>query len=185
MLAFQTKNDFDHDEGVEAMSERYLGEIRIFSGSYAPVGWAFCDGSIIPIAENEALYVLLGTTYGGDGFSTFALPDLRGKLPIHASQNYPLGSIGGSESVTITTSQLPAHTHLVAANANASNSGAPQNQFFGISNEGKSYTTDSPNGQMLPTSVAPAGGSQPHDNMMPYLVTNYIIATSGIFPSQS
>ncbi|WP_042167114.1 phage tail protein [Paenibacillus gorillae] len=167
------------------MSERYLGEIRIFGGNYAPVGWALCDGSIVQIAENEALYVLLGTTYGGDGISTFALPDLRGKLPIHMSPNYPLGSIGGSESVTLMTSQLPAHTHFVAANANASDSGAPQNQFFGLSNDGKSYTTDNPNGQMLPNSVTPVGGNQPHNNMMPYLVTNYIIATSGIFPSQT
>lgn len=174
------------------MSECYVGEIRIFGGNFAPVGWAFCDGSILSISENETLFMLIGTTYGGDGQTTFALPDLRGRIPLHAGTNprtgttYVQGQMSGSETVTLISQQLPVHTHLVSANSTTGDSPTPSNHVWGLSDSGKQYIESStPNGTMSPSSILPVGGSQPHDNMMPFLTVNFIIALYGIYPPQN
>ncbi|MFC5649786.1 phage tail protein [Paenibacillus solisilvae] len=173
------------------MSECYIGEIRMFAGNFAPQGWAFCDGSLLSISENDVLFTLLGTTYGGDGVNTFALPDLRGRIPLHAGTNhttgtsYTLGQLSGSETTILIPQQMPVHTHGVSANSSTSDSTTPLNQVWGLSEGGKQYVAGVPNGTMSPAAVAPAGGSQPHDNMMPFLTISFIIATAGIFPSQN
>ncbi|WP_338554405.1 tail fiber protein [Paenibacillus sp. KS-LC4] len=175
------------------MSEAYLGEIRMFAGSYAPVGWAKCEGQILSISENEALYVLLGTTYGGNGQTTFGLPDLRGRIPIHRGSyqgtNYPLGMLGGTESVTLQASQLPNHTHPAIAAKTTGSDTSPQNNTWA---QAAVYSTglDGNNNPlarnpMNNNSVSYLGGSQPHSNMMPSLTLSFIIALQGIFPSQS
>jgi microcystin-dependent protein len=168
----------------------YVGEIRQFAGNFAPVGWNFCDGSLQSIAENETLFNLIGTTYGGDGQTTFALPDLRGRFPIHqgtgGGATYVIGQLSGTETVTLITSQMPAHSHAPAASASAVNAtDSPANNFWADST-GKPYAVASP----VPTLVMNTGGvlntgsSQPHDNMMPFLTISYIISFFGIFPSQ-
>lgn len=162
------------------MAEPYLGEIRMFGGNFAPVGWALCDGRTLSISDNDALYALIGSTYGGDGVTTFALPDLRGRAPLHQSSAYPLGARGGSETVTLTTAQLPSHTHSVSANDSTAEYPSPSNAVWAISPY-NSYTQAAPGAAMLPTQ--PSGGSQPHNNMMPFLVINYIIALSGMYPA--
>lgn len=173
------------------MSECYIGEIRIFGGNFAPVGWAFCDGSLIQISENDALFSLLGTTYGGDGQTTFALPDLRGRIPLHqgtnpsTGTNYLIGQKTGTESVTLVTQQLPVHTHAVNANSSTGDSSTPTNHIWGLSDSGKQYVASAPNGTMNPASITPAGGNQPHDNMMPFLTVNFIISLYGVYPQQS
>lgn len=173
------------------MSECYVGEIRIFGGNFAPVGWAFCDGSLLPISTNEVLYTLLGTTYGGDGQNTFGLPDLRGRIPLHQGRNpstgtnFSLGQMSGTESVTLASQQLPVHTHNVSANSSTGDSPTPSNNVWGLSDGGKQYVASAPNGTMNPASITAAGGNQPHDNMMPFLTVNFIIATEGIYPQQS
>jgi microcystin-dependent protein len=170
----------------ERMSERYVGEIRIFGGKYAPKDWAFCDGSLLSIAENQVLYMLLGNNYGGDGVQTFGLPDLRGRTPIHggAGSGYVLGQIGGYEKISLTSQHIPAHTHLVAAKAESSDSATPQNNYFGLSNVALNYVNGDPKATMAANAMSPYGGSQSHDNMMPFFTLNYIIALNGIFPSQ-
>lgn len=153
----------------------------MFGGSYPPVGWAFCDGSLKSISEFEALFSLIGTTYGGDGQTTFAVPDMRGRIPLGIG-SIPLGSFGGTESVTITKEQLPSHTHLAKFNRYTGNASTPENNYW--SNSSLSQYTSSPeNGQMNPTSIQPAGGNLPHDNMMPSLAVSYIIAMYGVYPS--
>ena len=171
----------------------FIGEIRLFAGNFAPKGWAFCDGSLLPIQQNTALYSLLGITYGGDGKTTFALPDLRGKAPIHRGagpglSNYQLGQSGGSSTVTLTQAQIPSHTHQPKANSsvNATNPegglwGSTQRVLGGITAYGPS-TGLAP---MNAAAIIPAGGSQPHNNMQPYLGLNFIIALEGIFPPRS
>jgi microcystin-dependent protein len=172
------------------MSDPYVGEIRMFSGNFPPLGWALCDGSLLNISENDVLFQLMGTTYGGDGQSTFALPDLRGRLPLHAGTNpstnttYPLGQMGGTETVTLTVQQLPAHTHAVGANSNTADSSTPLNNVWAASGA-KSYTASSPNGTMNPAIISYQGGNQPHDNMMPFLTISFIIALQGLYPSQT
>ncbi|MDM7855482.1 phage tail protein [Cellulomonas alba] len=171
------------------MSTPYIGEIRMFAGTFAPVGWAFCDGSLIPISQNDTLYALLGTTYGGDGLSTFALPDLRGRVPIHQGQGPGLsartiGERAGTESVTLTTTQLPSHTHAVVAALVPATTGSPAGATWAATSA-PSYTTGSTTNTMSPAALAPAGGSQPHENRVPSLGVSFIIATEGIFPSQA
>jgi microcystin-dependent protein len=170
------------------MSEPFIGQITIFAGNFAPRGWAFCHGQLLPIAQNTALFSLLGTIYGGDGRTTFALPDLRGRAPIHFGQgpglsNYNLGELGGVESVTLLAAQMPVHTHtLVGANVPANNT-APGGQLMAETRE-DAYAGAAQPVAMDPSAVGAAGGSQPHENRPPYLAINYIIALVGIYPSR-
>ncbi|MEO6541584.1 MAG: tail fiber protein [Ferruginibacter sp.] len=171
------------------MAQPYVGEIRMFAGNFNPAGWMFCDGALLPISENETLFNLIGTTYGGDGQSTFALPDLRGRVPIHMGtgsglSTYVLAENGGAESVTITTQQMPVHTHIPAA-SNSGGSETPANNYWGNTATGKPYGAAPPNVAMNAATIGIAGGSQPHDNMIPFLCINYIISLFGIFPSQT
>jgi microcystin-dependent protein len=174
------------------MSDQYVGEIRMFSGAYAPQGWLLCNGQILNIREYEILYTVLGTTYGGDGKTTFALPDMRGRLPIHISQTqtspYPLGVSGGTETVTLLTSQLPVHTHLASAstlpNTDVTAKDSPEGAFWGNTKGITNYLEKPPlNAAMNSAALSSAGGSMAHENMMPYRVITFIIATQGIFPS--
>ena len=176
------------------MSQPYIGEIRMFGGTFAPNGWAFCNGQLIAIAENDALFTLIGTTYGGDGQSTFALPNLQSRVPIHQGTNaangiaYQIGQPGGVESVTLTTQQLAAHTHPMPATG-TSQTLSPQNAFFAVATSSQAgvnvYSTDVPNTSLVPASILPTGGNQPHDNLQPYLALNFIISLFGVFPTQN
>jgi microcystin-dependent protein len=166
------------------MSQPYVGEIRIFAGNYAPTGWMFCEGQLIPISENDTLFQLIGTTYGGDGQSTFALPDLRGRLPLHTSNNYLLGSAVGNETVTLTNNQLPVHSHTLAASSQPGTVLSPDGAFFAASaaqNAGYATTADS----TLALTAVGSAGSQPHNNIQPYLCINFIISLFGVFPTQT
>ena len=168
------------------MSNPYVGEIRIFAGNFAPVGWAFCDGSVLAISENPTLFNLIGTTYGGDGQSTFALPDLRGRAPMHQGNGFTLAQAGGVETVTLTTNQIPGHSHVpqaaIGATGNPANSPA-NNVWSGWT--GGQFTTQAPGVSMSAAVVGSAGGSQPHDNMPSFLAVNFIISLFGIYPSQT
>jgi microcystin-dependent protein len=172
------------------MASPYIGEIRMFGGNFAPNGWAFCDGQLIPIAENDALFTLIGTTYGGDGEETFALPDLRGRFPIHQGQgpglsnNYILGENGGVEQVTLTLNQIPVHTHTPLASSSGG-SDNPENSFWAHSILGKPYAASPSVVQMNPGTINLSGGSQPHENMIPFCCISYIISLFGVFPTQS
>lgn len=165
------------------MAQPYVGEIRMFAGNFAPAGWMFCEGQILPISENETLFQLIGTTYGGDGESTFALPDLRGRIPIHQGNGSILAEAGGAEDVTLTVNQIPAHSHpLLAANAVA-NDPNPGNNLLGESSVVSMYQSAAGTTGMAPQSVSSVGGSQPHTNFQPYLCVDFIISLFGIFPS--
>lgn len=166
------------------MSQPFIGEIRMFAGNFAPVGWAFCDGSIIPIDQNDALFNLIGTTYGGDGQTTFALPNLQSRVPVHVGPGFALGQSGGVESVTLTTSQIPAHSHVPQGNSNTGDQSNPSGALWANS-PSKLYIAPPPNANMDPGAIGSAGGSQPHDNMLPFLVINFILSLFGVFPSQS
>lgn len=167
------------------MAQPYVGEIRMFAGNFPPAGWMFCDGALLSISENEVLFQLIGTTYGGDGQNTFALPDLRGRLPIHQGGGFTLAQSGGVEQVTITTNQLPAHTHSVLASANPATSTSPSNNVPGITQAATitPYGTDAPPTTLNAAALSSVGGSQPHTNFQPYLCINFIISLFGIFPS--
>jgi len=166
------------------MSEPFLSEIKLVSFNFAPKGWALCNGQFLPINQNQALFSLLGTTYGGNGQTTFALPNLRGRVPISMGSGHTLGEAAGSTAVTVNIQQLPTHLHgLQATNVDANRVAAPGGNFLGPANN--LYTAASSLTTMHPTSVTSVGGSQPHNNMMPYLVLNFIIALQGIFPSQN
>jgi microcystin-dependent protein len=169
------------------MSQPYVGEIRIFAGNFAPNGWLSCDGQILPISENETLFQLIGTTYGGDGQSTFALPDLRGRMPVHQGNGMVLAETGGAEQVTLTTPQMPAHTHPIVGSAANASATSPAGGVPGTMPEvaTSAYGSDAPLTTLAPQSVSPVGGSQPHDNMQPFLCVGFIISLYGIFPSQS
>jgi len=165
----------------------FLGQLMLVPYNFAPRGWAFCNGQIMSIAQNTALFSLLGTTYGGNGQTTFALPDLRGRAALSAGQgpglqNYNLGEMAGSESVTLISSQMPAHSHLVGASTGSAQA-TPDNAFPG-SDGGTQIYDLAASTTMNPQMIQPAGGSQPHENRQPYLVLNYIIALQGIFPSR-
>lgn len=163
--------------------ETYIGEIRMFAGNFAPMGWAFCDGSILPIAENDALFSLLGTTFGGDGQTTFALPDLRGRVPMHMSPAYPQGQKGGSETVTLVQAQMPAHSHTVGAQVDAGTATHPENAVWAQSGT-SAYASVNANAAMNAQAIAATGGNQPHENMMPFLCVSFIISLYGVYPSQ-
>jgi microcystin-dependent protein len=170
------------------MSQPYIGEIRLVGFNFAPQGWALCNGSLLPISENPALFNLLGTTYGGDGVSTFALPNLQSRIPFHQGTNagntMVLGQISGSETVTLLTNQLPVHTHTLAANSSDGTQPSPAGGFWAKSGLGE-FSTEAPTKSMATSTTLPTGGSQPHDNMPPFLVVNFVIALFGIYPSQS
>jgi microcystin-dependent protein len=175
------------------MANPFVAEIRVFAGNFAPAGWAFCDGQVLPISQNTALFSLLGTTYGGDGKSSFALPNLQGRAPVQAGQglNLPqiaLGESGGESEVTLTPAELPAHTHAVQASTSGGNV-APLKQICGTASQRPTpnfYSPDaSATASMNPLSCSLTGGGQPHNNMPPYLVLNFIIALQGVFPPRA
>jgi microcystin-dependent protein len=165
------------------MAQPYVGEIRMFAGNFAPAGWMFCEGQLLPISENETLFQLIGTTYGGDGESTFALPDLRGRIPIHQGNGFILAETGGAEEITLTTNQIPAHSHPLQASTDVAQDTSPAGKVMGQSGGALMYIQDVPDTNMNPLAVTPVGGSQPHTNFQPYLCINYIISLFGIFPS--
>ncbi len=165
------------------MGQPYVGEIRIFAGNFAPAGWQFCEGQLLPISENETLFQLIGTTYGGDGQSTFALPDLRGRLPLHQGNGFILAETGGAEEITLTVSQIPAHSHPLLASTNIAAQTTPANNVLAQSSSADLYIEDTPTANLSPNSIGPVGGSQPHTNFQPYLCVNFIISLFGIFPS--
>lgn len=165
------------------MSDPFIGEIRMFAGTFAPMDWAFCDGQSLPIAGNDALFALIGTTYGGDGMNTFNVPDLRGRLPMHKGNGYVPGQMGGVEQVTLIPNQLPAHTHAAQASASDGNLSNPQNAVWAKTIL-PGYSSNAPGLTMKNSSVGSAGNNQPHDNIMPFQAVNFIISLWGIFPSR-
>ncbi len=175
------------------MSDPFLAEIRIVPYNFAPLGWAFCDGQLLPISQNTALFSLLGTTYGGDGRTTFALPNLQGAAPLHAGQgpgltDHPLGSAGGSAAVTLVASQMPEHTHVAMADLAGVRGVQPGDATWAPPGVGRGLTLYNPElgaGQgMAVDALIPAGGGQPHNNLPPYLTLNFIIALQGVYPSR-
>ena len=167
------------------MAQPYVGEIRMFGGNFAPAGWMFCEGQLLPISENETLFQLIGTTYGGDGESTFALPDLRGRVPMHFGNGFILAETGGAEEITLTVNQIPIHTHPFLASTAVANSTAPANQVIAQSAQRAVYFESSPTTNLAPSAISPVGGSQPHTHFQPYLCVDFIISLFGIFPSQT
>lgn len=165
------------------MAQPYVGEIRMFAGNFAPAGWMFCEGQLLPISENETLFNLIGTTYGGDGQSTFALPDLRGRLPLHMGNGFILAETGGVEEVTLTVAQIPTHTHPMLATIDIPTQSSPQNNLVGQA-AAKIYRAGNPSVTLNPSAVSSVGGSQPHNNFQPYLCVDFIISLFGIFPHQ-
>lgn len=163
------------------MSEPFLSEIRIVSFNFAPRGWALCNGQLLPINQNQALFSLLGTTYGGNGQTNFALPDLRGRVPIHFGNGHTLGERAGEENHTLTISELPAHTHTLKAGTGDPNTAAG----YLPSSSTNPYAAGGINTALNSASISNTGGSQPHLNLQPYLTLNFIIALQGIFPSQN
>jgi microcystin-dependent protein len=171
------------------MATPFLGEIKMFGGNFAPVGFAFCSGQLLAISQNDALFALIGTIYGGDGQTTFGLPDLRGRLPVHLGTlsgggNYVIGQSGGSEQVTLTTPQLPTHNHSAQASSAAGTQNGPGNGVWAQSSLNQ-FGTGNAASTMTAQNIQNSGGSQSHDNMMPFLAVNFIIALEGVFPSQN
>lgn len=171
------------------MAQPYIGEIRMFAGNFAPAGWMFCDGQLLPISENDVLFQLIGTTYGGDGESTFALPNLQSRVPIHmgsnAGQTFVIAEAAGVEQVTLTVQQIPSHTHPLLGSTGNGAQANPNNNVLASSTLVKPYAQETANAVMAPTAIGPVGGSQPHENLQPYLCINFIISLFGIFPSQT
>lgn len=165
------------------MAQPYVGEIRMFAGNFAPVGWQLCEGQLLPISEYETLFQLIGTTYGGDGQETFALPDLRGRLPIHQGNGFILAETGGAEEITLSVGQIPSHTHVMLANPQSATETNPSSNAVPASPGALIYNNLPPFGVMSPQIVGPVGGSQPHSNFQPYLCVNFIISLYGLFPS--
>ena len=173
------------------MPDPFLGEIRTFAGNFAPAGWALCQGQVLPIAENDALFSLIGTTYGGDGVSNFALPNIASRIPLHQGNGPGLsprviGEAGGSETVTLTAGQLAAHNHAAVCSNTTANSASPVNSYWSTDSGGntRAYSTTS-GSTMAALAIGITGGGQPHNNVQPYLVINYIIALEGIYPSRN
>ncbi|MGH9445428.1 MAG: phage tail protein [Terriglobia bacterium] len=166
------------------MSEPFLGEIRVFGFNFAPQGWASCNGQILPIAQNQALFALLGTTYGGDGQRTFALPDLRSRAAMHLGSLYPQGQSAGAETVQLTLNQIPSHTHAVNCGNAAANQASPAGGFWAQDNQAYKLYSNSTDSALAPGAVGAVGG-QPHPNLQPYLCVNFCIALQGIFPSRN
>jgi microcystin-dependent protein len=176
------------------VGQPFIGEIRMFGGSFAPAGWHFCDGSSMPISENDALFTLIGTTYGGDGETTFNLPNLGGRIPVCVGTNaatgttYTYGEMAGTESVTLTAQQLPVHTHPALGTVDPGTSNSPQNNVPGsltVASGQLPYGTDPPPTGLAPSSISPVGGSQPHENVQPFLAVSFIISLFGVFPTQN
>jgi microcystin-dependent protein len=174
------------------MGEPFVGEIRMFGGNFAPAGWAFCAGQLMPISENETLFNLIGTTYGGDGQETFALPDLQGRIPIHAGTGssgttFTIGEKSGVESVTLTTQQIPAHNHAPLATTDPGDQSTPVNNFWSAAFTGDQIYDPAitPSGTMNTTLIQGSGGSQPHENIAPYLCVSFILSLFGVFPTQN
>ena len=172
------------------MGQPFVGEIRMFGGNFAPAGWQFCNGQLVSISENEALFQLIGTTYGGDGQSTFALPNLQSRVPLHMGQGTglsprPIAEAAGVESVTLTTQQIPPHSHPLAVSSESGTQSAGAGALLASGSTVRLFRPATPNQPMAVAAIAPAGASQPHDNMQPYLCVNYMISMFGIFPSQS
>lgn len=167
------------------MAQPYVGELRMFAGNFAPAGWQLCEGQLLPISENETLFQLIGTTYGGDGSSTFALPDLRGRIPVHQGNGFILAETGGVEEVTLTVNQIPSHSHTMLGSLNTATSfsAAGNVPSSGTGATISPYGSDAPRTTLVPASVSTLGGSQPHNNFQPYLCVNFIISLFGIFPS--
>lgn len=166
------------------MAQPYVGEIRMFAGNFAPQGWMFCEGELLPISEYETLFNLIGTTYGGDGQSTFALPDMRGRIPIHQGNGFILAETGGAEEITLTVNQIPAHTHPLLASTNVAQDTNPSGKIPGQTSGGiLLYIQDSTDANLSTQAITLVGGSQPHTNFQPYLCVNFIISLFGIFPS--
>ena len=167
------------------MSNPYVGEIRMFAGTYAPAGWAMCNGGQLPISENEVLFQLIGTTYGGDGETTFNLPDLRARFPMHQSSSFTLGEMAGVEEVTLTTQQIPVHNHAFLPTTALAIETGPAGNVPAQGTSIQLFVEDAMDVQMANTMLSPTGGSQPHTNMHPYLVVNFIISLFGLYPRQN
>ena len=166
------------------MSQPFVGEIRMFGGNFPPLGWMFCEGQTLAIADNTVLFTLIGTTYGGDGVTTFALPDLRGRVPLHSGGGSILGQSGGTETVALTVPQIPIHSHAFQAAASSGNQTSPAGHVLASSFNVTPYVNDVTGGDMNLNAIGAAGGSQPHSNFQPYLCVSFIISLFGIFPSQ-
>ncbi|WP_019962361.1 phage tail protein [Woodsholea maritima] len=171
------------------MSDPYVGEIRMFAGNFAPRGWAFCDGQLLAVSQNDALYSLLGTIYGGDGRTTFGLPDMRGRIPLHQGRGpglseRRLGSKGGAEKVTLTVNQMPSHTHNIRANTQPGDSDSPAGRVFAETASTPIYAEDNPSVNFNSETITQTGGSRAHYNMQPSICVNFIIALFGIYPSR-
>ncbi|MBV9070852.1 MAG: phage tail protein [Acidobacteria bacterium] len=173
------------------MSSPYVGEIRMFGGSFAPAGWAMCAGQLMPISQNDTLFNLIGTTYGGDGQETFGLPDVQGRLPIHMGTNpqtgttYQIGEMAGVEQVTLTTQQIPQHNHALVASTSGGTTGVPTGNVLASNLQVSLYSQFPPSNNFNAAAITSVGGSQPHENMMPFLVITFIISLFGIFPTQN
>jgi len=167
------------------MGQPYVGEIRLFGGNFAPAGWMFCDGQLLPISEHDTLFNLIGTTYGGDGQSTFALPDLRGRVPVHQGGGFPFAGTGGVEQVTLTQAQIPAHSHPLVASAAPGTADRGDGRVLATPPGFDLYVEDVAGVALSPSAIAATGGSQPHENMQPYLGLSFIMSLFGIFPSQT
>ena len=165
------------------MAQPYVGEIRMFAGNFAPAGWMFCEGQTLAISENETLFQLIGTTYGGDGESTFALPDLRGRIPLHQGNGFTLAEAAGVETVTLTTPQIPVHNHAFLVNTAGGQSSSPTDNLRAASPSLDLYREAAPTVALAAATIGPVGGSQPHTNFQPYLCIDFIISLFGIFPS--
>lgn len=167
------------------MAYEFVGEIRMFAGNYAPLGWMFCEGQLLPISEYETLFNLIGTTYGGDGQETFALPDLRGRVPVHQGNGFVIGQIAGVETVRLTPSQIPAHNHPVLASTQGGNTRDPAGAVLAVDGAGVTtlYSSEQPDALMNWPGSNSVGGNQPHENLQPYLCIDFIISLYGVFPS--
>lgn len=172
------------------MAQPFIGEIRMFAGNFAPAGWAFCSGQLMPISQNDAMFVLIGTTYGGDGQETFALPNLQSRVPMHMGNgpdgvNYQLAEAAGTESVTLTVQQIPVHNHAFIGSTAAANTGDPTNKVVAQSPQIAYLIEADPELPFNNGAISPVGGSQPHENCQPFLCINYIISLFGLFPQQT
>jgi len=165
------------------MSEPFLGEIKVISWNFPPKGWTFCNGQLLPINQNQALFSILGTTYGGDGMFTFGLPNLQGRCPMHVGNGIVLGEMGGETAHTLNISELPAHNHVPVGSGDQASASSASNNLWGT--VGSNPYDPTPDTAMSPQCILPTGGNQPHENMAPYLVLNFVIALQGIFPSQN